>query len=38
LSKYYVPDFNLDGKIDANDYVGWRKALATVCNQDDYNN
>ena len=30
-------DFNLDGTVDAADYVVWRKGLGTTYAQDDYN-
>jgi hypothetical protein len=30
-------DFNLDGSVDAADYVTWRKGLGTIYNQNDYN-
>ncbi len=30
-------DFNIDGKVDAADYVTWRKGLGTTYTQSDYN-
>ena len=30
-------DFNGDGKVDAADYVTWRKGLGTIYTQNDYN-
>jgi hypothetical protein len=30
-------DFNLDGHVDAADYVVWRKGLGTIYTQNDYN-
>jgi hypothetical protein len=30
-------DFNLDGTVDAADYVVWRNGLGTTYTQDDYN-
>jgi hypothetical protein len=30
-------DFNGDGKVDAADYVVWRKGLGTLFTQDDFN-
>jgi PEP-CTERM motif-containing protein len=30
-------DFNLDGTVDAADYVVWRKDLGTIYTQNDYN-
>jgi hypothetical protein len=29
-------DFNTDGKVDAADYVAWRKAFGSTYTQDDY--
>jgi T5SS/PEP-CTERM-associated repeat protein len=30
-------DYNLDGTVDAADYITWRKGLGTIYTQDDYN-
>jgi hypothetical protein len=30
-------DFNLDGTVDASDYIVWRKGFGTIYSQNDYN-
>ena len=35
--RYALPgDFNVDGTVDAADYVEWREELGTIYDQDDY--
>jgi T5SS/PEP-CTERM-associated repeat protein len=37
ISVSLAGDFNMDGKVDAADYVVWRKGLGTTYTQNDYN-